>query len=66
MCQRTYEYWYDNYYKFQLDKYPSWQTLYDIYMNFAQNVQTYNYIKGFVAIESGGKMCIKVYLIQRI
>ena len=51
MCQQTYTYWYETYYKFQLDKYPNWDVLYDIYMNIAQNVQTYGYIKGFVAIE---------------
>ena len=52
MCQQTYNLWYDTYYKPQLDKYPNWTTLYDIYMNLAQGNSTYKYIKGFVAIES--------------
>jgi GNAT superfamily N-acetyltransferase len=51
MCQQTYKFWYDNYYKFQLDKYPNWEVLYDIYMNLAQGKETYGYIKGFVTIE---------------
>ncbi len=50
MCKQTYEFWYDTYYASQLDKYPSWKTLYDIYMKLATGEETYGYIKGFVAI----------------
>ena len=52
MCQQTYKYWYDTYYKFQLDKYPNWNVLYDIYMSLAMGIETSKYIRGFVAIES--------------
>ena len=52
MSQQTYNLWFDTYYKPQLDKYPTWEVLYNIYMNLAQGNSTYKYIKGFVAIES--------------
>ncbi len=50
MCKQTYNFWYDSYYASQLEKYPSWKTLYDIYMKLAQGEETYDYIRGFVAI----------------
>jgi GNAT superfamily N-acetyltransferase len=52
MCKQTYELWYETYYKPQKDKYPSWETLYDIYMKLANNIETHKYIHGFVAIEN--------------
>lgn len=51
MSQQTYNLWFDTYYKLQLDKYPNWEILYDIYMNLTLDKSTYKY-KGFVAIES--------------
>ena len=52
MCQQTYKFWFETYYKLQVDKYPNWTTIYNIYMNIAQGKDTYGFIKGFIAIES--------------
>ena len=52
MCKQTYELLYKTYYEPQIDKYSSWKSLYDIYMNIANNIQTHDYIRGFVAIEN--------------
>jgi GNAT superfamily N-acetyltransferase len=33
----TYNLWYDKYYKYNLDKYPSWTNLYKLFMSIANN-----------------------------
>jgi len=51
MCKITYVFWYDNYYKTQIDKYPNWKSLYDIYMSIANGKELHKYIGGYVAID---------------
>ena len=52
MCKVTYVFWYDNYFKTQIDKYPNWKKLYDIYMDIARGKESHKYIDGYVAIQN--------------
>lgn len=40
MSKVTYKLWYDKYYKYNLDKYPDWTYLYNVFMSIANNANT--------------------------
>jgi GNAT superfamily N-acetyltransferase len=53
MCQETFSFWYDSYYKLHPDLYPNWKTLYNIYLNIANGKSAGKYTHGFCAIHNG-------------
>ena len=53
MCKETFNFWYESYYKDHTNLYPSWKTLFQIYMNIATGYSGGKYTHGFCAIHNG-------------
>jgi GNAT superfamily N-acetyltransferase len=70
MCQKTYQIWWDTYFKHNQDKYPTWQILYDLNMALTdQPADTpreklvNGHLKGFVAVADKTKIIGYINLI---
>jgi GNAT superfamily N-acetyltransferase len=48
----TYNLWYDKYYKYNLDKFPNWTYLYNLFMSIANNKNTSTYYNCYVCIDN--------------
>lgn len=50
MSEVTYKLWYEKYYKHNLDKFPTWKYLYDLFMSIAKDTNDSTYYNCYVAI----------------
>jgi GNAT superfamily N-acetyltransferase len=46
----TYKLWYEKYYRHNLDKFPTWNNLYDLFMNIAKETNESTYYNCYVSI----------------
>jgi ribosomal protein S18 acetylase RimI-like enzyme len=52
MSEVTYNLWYDKYYKYNLDKYPDWTCLYNLFMSIANHTNDSSYYNCYVYIQN--------------
>jgi GNAT superfamily N-acetyltransferase len=50
MSKVTYELWYEKYYRYNLDKFPTWNKLYDLFMNIVKDTNDSTYYNCYVAL----------------